>query len=417
VIGYNAVGNGSNTATIGNSSITANYFTGSVNGGSFVKSGGTSAQILAADGSVITAGTNITISGGTISSAGGGNIYTANGTLTSARALTLGGYSLDFIGSTHTNRFTAVGRLLLGTTTESTFILDAVGTARISGALVINGSTGAVAGSLYSDATNGLVYLGKSGSVYDAAITNGALTIKIGIKNDQISMFGQVLAGGVKLGYGALSDGIYSDATYGTVVVGKSSATIYASTFSAGNGNDGMFLTTNGKVNIGAFASTFSASALLDLVSSTRGFLPPRMTTTQRDAIASPATGLIVYNTTLNSTDTYDGARWRTDSETIVTNRQTASYSLVLADRGKLVEMNVASANTLTIPLNSSIAFPIGTKIDVTQYGAGATTITATSGVTIRSFTSFLKIAGQYAACTLVKIGTDEWYCYGNLIA
>jgi hypothetical protein len=52
VIGYNAVGNGSNTATIGNSSITANYFTGSVNGGSFVKSGGTSSQFLKADGTV-----------------------------------------------------------------------------------------------------------------------------------------------------------------------------------------------------------------------------------------------------------------------------------------------------------------------------------------------------------------------------
>ena len=103
--------------------------------------------------------------------------------------------------------------------------------------------------------------------------------------------------------------------------------------------------------------------------------------------------------------------------DTTTTNRQTASYSLVLADRGKLVEMNSASANTLTVPLNSSIAFPIGSKIDVTQYGAGATTITATGGVTIRSFTSYLKLAGQYAACTLVKIGTDEWYCYGNLIA
>ena len=52
VIGFNAVGNGSNTATIGNSSITANYFTGSINGGSFVKSGGTSSQFLKADGSV-----------------------------------------------------------------------------------------------------------------------------------------------------------------------------------------------------------------------------------------------------------------------------------------------------------------------------------------------------------------------------
>ena len=52
VIGYNAIGNGSNTATFGNTSTTANYFTGSINGGSFVKSGGTSAQFLKADGSV-----------------------------------------------------------------------------------------------------------------------------------------------------------------------------------------------------------------------------------------------------------------------------------------------------------------------------------------------------------------------------
>jgi hypothetical protein len=103
--------------------------------------------------------------------------------------------------------------------------------------------------------------------------------------------------------------------------------------------------------------------------------------------------------------------------ETITLNTQTASYSLVLADRGKLIQMNVASANTLTVPLDSSIPFPIGSKIDVTQYGAGATTITATVGVTIRSFSAFLKLAGQYAGCTLVKIGTNEWHCYGNLIA
>jgi predicted heme/steroid binding protein len=52
VIGYNAVGNGSNTSTFGNTSTTANYFTGSINGGSFVKIGGTSSQFLKADGSV-----------------------------------------------------------------------------------------------------------------------------------------------------------------------------------------------------------------------------------------------------------------------------------------------------------------------------------------------------------------------------
>jgi len=103
--------------------------------------------------------------------------------------------------------------------------------------------------------------------------------------------------------------------------------------------------------------------------------------------------------------------------ETITTNRQVASYSLVLADRGKLVEMNVASANTLTVPLNSSIAFPIGSKIDIAQYGAGQTTIVATGGVTIRSTNGWLKLNAQYAAATLIKIATDEWYLFGNLNA
>ena len=102
---------------------------------------------------------------------------------------------------------------------------------------------------------------------------------------------------------------------------------------------------------------------------------------------------------------------------TITTNRQTASYTLVLTDRGKLIEMNVATANNLTIPLNSSVAFTIGTQIDLSQYGAGQTTVVATSGVTIRSTNSWVKLNAQYAAATLIKIGTDEWYLFGNLNA
>lgn len=101
--------------------------------------------------------------------------------------------------------------------------------------------------------------------------------------------------------------------------------------------------------------------------------------------------------------------------ETVTTNRQIASYTLALADRGKLVEMNVATANNLTVPLNSSIAFPIGTKIDLAQYGAGQTTVVATSGVTVRSAGGALKLTSQYSGATLVKIATDEWYLFGNI--
>lgn len=99
----------------------------------------------------------------------------------------------------------------------------------------------------------------------------------------------------------------------------------------------------------------------------------------------------------------------------IVTNRQTASYTLVLTDADKLIEMNVGSANTLTVPPNSDVAFPIGTAILVTQYGSGATTIQAGSGVTIRSAGSVLGLSAQYAGASLIKIATNEWYLNGSI--
>lgn len=99
----------------------------------------------------------------------------------------------------------------------------------------------------------------------------------------------------------------------------------------------------------------------------------------------------------------------------LTANRQTASYTLVLTDADKLVEMNVASANNLTVPPNSSVAFSTGTQILIGQYGAGQTTVVAGSGVTIRSAGAALNLSSQYSGATLVKIGTDEWYLFGDI--
>lgn len=101
--------------------------------------------------------------------------------------------------------------------------------------------------------------------------------------------------------------------------------------------------------------------------------------------------------------------------ETITTNTQTASYSVVLNDNGKLILMNVATANNLTIPLNSSINFPVGTKIDVSSIGAGQTTIVATGGVTINSAGGALKLRVQYSGATLVQTATDVWSLFGDI--
>jgi hypothetical protein len=101
---------------------------------------------------------------------------------------------------------------------------------------------------------------------------------------------------------------------------------------------------------------------------------------------------------------------------TTPTTTSSASYTLVLTDQGKVVEMTSSSANNLTIPLNSSVAFPIGTSIFVLQAGTGQTTIVATAGVTINSFIG-LKIIGQWSGCTLIKRDTNTWAAIGGLVA
>jgi hypothetical protein len=100
----------------------------------------------------------------------------------------------------------------------------------------------------------------------------------------------------------------------------------------------------------------------------------------------------------------------------VVTNAQTASYTLVLADQTKLVEMNVASANNLTVPLNSSVAFPVGAQVTILQTGAGQTTLVATGGVTVNA-TPGLKLRTQWSSATLIKRATDTWVAIGDLVA
>lgn len=93
---------------------------------------------------------------------------------------------------------------------------------------------------------------------------------------------------------------------------------------------------------------------------------------------------------------------------------KTTNYTLVLTDAGKLIDFNSASNLTLTIPANSSVAFPIGTQIVIARYGTGTVTVAITTD-TLRSASSYTKIATQYGAATLVKRTSTEWYLFGDL--
>lgn len=99
----------------------------------------------------------------------------------------------------------------------------------------------------------------------------------------------------------------------------------------------------------------------------------------------------------------------------------TNAYTLVLTDQGDiLLASNGATAGTINIPTNASVAFPIGTQITVIQTGAGQITITATTPATTTiastgGTATSPKLRVQNASATLIKTNTDAWYVVGDI--
>jgi hypothetical protein len=94
---------------------------------------------------------------------------------------------------------------------------------------------------------------------------------------------------------------------------------------------------------------------------------------------------------------------------------KTANYTLAASDRGKGIGMNVASANTITLPSNTTAAITLGAVIPLFQYGTGQTTIVAGSGATVRAPGGKLKFSGQYSQAVAWKVNTNEWMVSGDL--
>jgi hypothetical protein len=98
-------------------------------------------------------------------------------------------------------------------------------------------------------------------------------------------------------------------------------------------------------------------------------------------------------------------------------NSNTGSYTLTLNDAGKVIPVNSSSTGTITIPLNSSVAFPTGTVVNIIQTGTGPVLMTGASGVTIQSENAKLKLKAQYAVAGVLKTDTDTWVAFGNLVS
>ena len=177
--------------------------------------------------------------------------------------------------------------------------------------------------------------------------------------------------------------------------------------------------------DLNAFKASISPVANVGFAGSTSG-----STTVQATAVAGTTTLTLPAATdTLVARDTTDTLTNKTlTSPTLNTptindarqnltlNAQTGTtYTLVLTDNGRLVTLNNASPITLTVPLNSSVAFATGAVINIQQIGAGQVTVAGAGGVTVTG--TGTKLRTQYSAAALVKTGTDSWTLIGDLSA
>ena len=131
------------------------------------------------------------------------------------------------------------------------------------------------------------------------------------------------------------------------------------------------------------------------------------------DTLVGKATTDTLTNKTLTSptinTPTISDAR-----QNITLNAQTGTtYTLVLTDNGRLVTLDNAAAITVTVPLNSSVAFATGAIVNLQQIGAGQVTVAGAGGVTLNG--TGTKTRAQWSAASLVKTDTNTWTLIGDI--
>ena len=93
----------------------------------------------------------------------------------------------------------------------------------------------------------------------------------------------------------------------------------------------------------------------------------------------------------------------------------TGNRTLALTDAGKFLYVNSTSNLTMTIPTNSSVAFPVGTEIEFCRWNTGTVTFAAASGVALVAANSMKKISDRYATAGIKQVAANTWVLTGSL--
>lgn len=169
------------------------------------------------------------------------------------------------------------------------------------------------------------------------------------------------------------------------------------------------------------FSSTVTLEEVLNAQAGVNNFQNPAA----RDlAIPSPGNGAVCFirqdnsGNAINQLQYYSssGSQWVSFYDASISFK-TDNYVLQLSDASKTILSNSSSANSITVPSDSSVLFPNGTQINIIQYGAGKVTVSPGAGVTIKSKYSNRSISTQYAGAYLLKVASNEWLLIGDLTA
>jgi hypothetical protein len=317
-----------------------------------------------------------------------GGVSTAQATLFST-----GNFAVGSTADNATDKLQVTGsaKFTGNVTTDGTFVSN-------NATLLTNGTTGGVS----ITTTNNRIYINATTNVRvtDIGSISGTLNFRTSgtIQSGAVYSFTNGLTGATALGYTINISAVNSTQSGGNIRILNIEPTLSnennSQTFkgiyynptitglvantphTAFENTTGNVLlgTTSGSTGIGA-TSTINASAILQVTSTTQGILPPRMTTTQRDAILSPATGLQVYNTTTNTNDFYNGSAWASGaSGTYVTS--VTGTSPIVSSGGTTPAISIPVATT---SVNGYLSSTDWTTFNNKQ-GAITLTTTGTSG-------------------------------------
>ena len=92
-----------------------------------------------------------------------------------------------------------------------------------------------------------------------------------------------------------------------------------------------------------------------------------------------------------------------------------STKTFALSDANTVQRLNRTSAQTITVPANGTVAFPIGTRITMVRQGTGTPTISPDTGVTLWSASSNVDISPRYGVATLIKLTNNIWILFGDL--